>query len=94
MDVGGFHEVEAEILFDLAPHLASVATFAVHLTPYYWRDQWTVCNIETGLSIAKGKSEKQAIEDARKILQTKTEESMSSGYLKAIKKYEPICGKL
>ena len=46
--------VTAELVPEIAPHLASVASFAVHLVVDYppIPDGWRVSNIETGLRVS------------------------------------------
>ena len=62
--------VPAEIVFDIAPHLASVATFAVHKTPpYYGRSGgYQITNVETGFRVGESrqKSKAAAISTAKK----------------------------
>ena len=67
----GWRVVDAEIV-DVAPHLAMIATFAVHKNPEPWYGQWTVTNVETGLRINFGKSKLGAVVKAREILLRKS----------------------
>lgn len=86
----GFREVDAEFLFDLAPHLASVGTFAVHLRPSAW--EWTVTNVETGLWVGRGDTRADAIRDARKTLERQTHDSLRKAYKNAPKMYPILRG--
>lgn len=60
--------VYAELLHDIAPHLAHVATFALHAAPGSLLQTMTVSNIESGRAIAHGKSPSAAISAARRKL--------------------------
>ena len=67
----GRRVVRAEII-DCAPHLATVASFAVH-HGWDFGYEWTVTNIETGLPVSgRGHTKKQAIAAARLVLADKT----------------------
>lgn len=84
LDTGLFVEVDAELLPDLAPHLADVATFAVHLTPNRL-DHWSVTNLETGLHITKDSSKAMAIKRAQMLLSYQTHEKVERAYRNAAK---------
>jgi hypothetical protein len=86
LDIGCFYDVEATLLPDLAPHLAEVASFVVHITPHHI-DHWTVANLETGLHIAKDESRAKAIRKARERLKGQTVEGVIRAYRKGRKKY-------
>jgi hypothetical protein len=75
-------DVDAEFLFDLAPHLASVGTFAVHEKPLC-KGIWNVSNIETGLWVGEGYSRADAIKHATLRLEKQTPESLKAAYLSA-----------
>lgn len=60
--------VYAELLHDIAPHLAHVGTFALHATPGTLLQQMTVSNVETGRMIAHGKTPSAAISAAKRKL--------------------------
>lgn len=71
--------VEGEIL-DIAPHLAMVATFIVHKAALGdWRD-WIVSNVETGASVASGRTRARAIKEASEKLATNDEKSLLLAY--------------
>lgn len=73
LDCGGWgrlKDVQAEIV-DVAPHLASIATFAVHENPWeYLSCKWRVSNVETGFCVgqAYAGTREDAIRKARKFL--------------------------
>lgn len=52
-----WYPVDADLLFDLAPQYANVATFAVHRSD----NGWGVTCIENGMSVAIAPTKKQAI---------------------------------
>ncbi|MHB8392681.1 MAG: hypothetical protein ACYDBH_24395, partial [Acidobacteriaceae bacterium] len=54
--------VDAEII-DPAPHLASVASFAVHRSPVSAL-LWRITNIETGLFVSEGDTRDEAVTNA------------------------------
>ena len=68
--------VPAEIVFNIAPHLANIATFAVHKTPNYfgYRGGYQITNVETGFRVGEDrqKSKAIAIAKAKNILATIT----------------------
>lgn len=75
---------EAEIV-DVAPHLAHVATFAVHTrmdVPWVWR----VSNIESGASVASAdsKSKDETLFNAWSYLSKKTPEQVAAAIDAAI----------
>lgn len=74
-----FAVVEAELL-DIAPHLAGVATFAVHHSPTQGWMPWRVSNIETGFRICGADSRSAVIAGAREILAGKTEHDIAQAY--------------
>ena len=77
--------VRAEIV-DIAPHLAHVATFAVHRSPF-GEYGFRVSNVETGASVNTFcDSRKQAIELARQRLAAETANSLVR--LMAVKRRE------
>lgn len=78
----------ATLLFDIAPHLAGVATFAVHKEPHY--DRWNVSNIETGLHIVVRTSRAAALRDAKEKLAKKTPDDFKEAYRLARSKYPQI----
>lgn len=75
----------AVLLHDIAPHLASVATFAIHRgaksDPFY-RSWWFVSNVETGGSVAYAPSRNEALDKAAELLATKTTADILRGYRK------------
>lgn len=90
----GFSDVEAEFLFDLAPHLASVATFAIHEEPRSGGFYWNVSNVETGMWVGRGWSKREAISEAKKKLGGATPESMDFAYKRAPQKYPQLANAL
>lgn len=76
-------EVEAELLFKIAPHLAHVATFAVHASPDTY-PQWCVTNVETGMYLEKAKSRRAAIRTAGERLAKMTTRDFDRAYDKAL----------
>lgn len=91
MTNGLWVEVDAEILFDIAPHLADVATFAVHPSPDEFL-KWNVSNIETGMWVMKGDNRSAAIRKAADILGSKDEEDFRRAYEKAFKTFKQLNG--
>lgn len=64
--------VNADIV-DIAPHLASLATFAVHRSPWPEEPGWCVTNVETGSAVVtRCTSRTEAVEMARDRLAQKT----------------------
>lgn len=88
----GFVDVEAEFLFDLAPHLASVATFAVHKDPRGL--DWNVTNVETGLWISRRMHRADALHDARHVLHDKTPRKMLLAYKNVPKMYPQLANEI
>lgn len=83
MSWGAMLDIEGELLPDIAPHLASMATFVVHRSLY--SGNWQISNIESGCRIGEfHKSKTAAISSARKYLSGKT----IIGLLRAYKKAE------
>jgi hypothetical protein len=68
--------VRAEIIPDLAPHMAELMTFAVHRRPEgeWGEGWWRVSNVETGCCIgaADGPTRADALRQARDYLAKKT----------------------
>jgi hypothetical protein len=86
--VGGlesFVPVEAELLPDIAPHLADVATFALHND--WLSSMWNVTNVETGLYVAKAATRAKVIKEAKLKLAAQTSEKTEAAYDNAAKKY-------
>lgn len=89
---GPAHVVKAEIV-DVAPHLAHVATFAVHQIPKgtWARDLYDylyrISNVETGACISACDSKTRAgcIKVARSYLADKTEDEMQEAMERTIK---------
>ena len=73
-------EATGEIV-DIAPHLASVATFIVHKSLYYG---WYVSNVESGYRVGREgcHSKKVAMMEAAAILKDKTVDIMLKTYKK------------
>ncbi len=71
---GGWYNVDAVLMHDLAPHLAHVATFAVHrVTPGGALEYWQCTQVETGMHVGGyDHSRDEVIERVRIILATKT----------------------
>lgn len=85
-------EVEADILFDIAPHLAGVATFAIHNSPDTF-GMWNISNIETGMWIMQAETRAQAIRAAEEKLATKTVADFERAYEKVFNKLPQLdCG--
>lgn len=80
---GGGPVVQAEIV-DVSPHLASVATFAVHAHPYLW-DTFRVSNLESGFCLRNGDAptKAKAIKMARDFLAGISAEMMGSALYQA-----------
>lgn len=85
-----FVDVEAELLFDLAPHLAEVATFAVNKAPDSFG--WYVSNVETGLWVASHYKRAPAIRLAAAKLKTVTPEGILAAYANVPKMYPQLVG--
>lgn len=92
LDNGLWANVEAEILFDLAPHVASVATFMLHLDPSSLFGRWNVSSVETGLWVAHGDSRREALKKARDRLAKKTDQDFLRAYRKAFKLNKQLDG--
>ena len=69
------HQME---IVDVAPHLASVATFAVYKNSVYW----VVANLETGSHVDFAKTRGEALINATKSMSSKTEEDIERAYAK------------
>ena len=71
-------QVEAELLHDIAPHLAGILTFAVHKIPdkvfSQFGHKYRVTNLESGFCVGEADSntKAEAIRKAREFLATKT----------------------
>ena len=87
-----FVDVEAEFLFDFAPHLASVATFAIHKGPNSW--EWSVTNVETGLWVGKHHVRSEALREASEKLARQTPRKVMNAYRNAPKLYPVLAGQL
>jgi hypothetical protein len=76
--------VAAEIV-DIAPHVASVAAFAVHKYPKdeHWYAVWAVTNVETGFRVGHGRTRQEAIDMATEKLKTKSPEQISAAMAEA-----------
>lgn len=62
-EIMNYFDVQAEIIFDLAPHL--IATFAIH-REYNSLNKWIVTNVETGARVSDiWHSRKKAIEQTK-----------------------------
>ncbi len=72
-------DVDAWIV-DVAPHLAHVASFAIHRGP---NGRWTVSNIETGRFVAAGDAPEFAVQSARTRLRDKTPADIEDRYAKS-----------
>lgn len=68
--------VDAKLIFDCAPHLASVGTFALHEKPFH-EGMWNVTHIETGCWAGTGSSRAAAIRNAKDRLRKQTPESFT-----------------
>lgn len=76
----GYDVVNATLLYNLAPHLANVATFALHRcipseTTAWYKKQWFVGNVETGAHVAFDLTKAGAIRKAIEILSEQSESS-------------------
>ncbi len=88
---GNFAIVEAEMVWDIAPHLADLGTFAVHKEPSSRR--WNVSNVETGLHVVDLRmSRVEAIKDAKIRLAEQTRESLLAAYRKAFEQTPQLNG--
>jgi hypothetical protein len=81
-----FIPVEADLLPEIAPHLADVATWAVHRGVETDRLWWMVSNVETGFFATYDADRAQAIRRARDLLAEKTQEEILMRYRK-VQKY-------
>lgn len=71
--VGFAHCVDAVLVHDIAPHLAHVATFAVHRVVPGLLVYWQCTQVETGMHVGGyDHSRDEVIERVRIILATKT----------------------
>lgn len=77
---GAVVTVEAALLPDIAPHLASVASFALHENHGFSLHRWEVSNIETGLKVGAGMELGDAIARAELELRHKTVEDILDTY--------------
>lgn len=85
--VGFAHCVDAVLVHDIAPHLAHVATFAVHRLQGS-RDYWQCTHVETGLLAGNlfHASRDAAIEATRIVLATKTPADIAAAVRAAAKR--------
>ena len=67
-------------LVDVAPHLASVATFVVHRYPTVLSKWWRVSNIESGRYVDFGRTKVEAIRKGTEVLRPITVEKMLATY--------------
>lgn len=77
--------VEAKLLYDIAPHLADVATFALHKgakQDALYRRWWFVSNVETGCRVAHAIAKDEAMLNAMAILSRKRPEDVLAAYRK------------
>lgn len=83
----GWYSVDAELVHDIAPHLAHVATFAVHRLQGS-RDYWQCTHVETGLLAGNlfHASRDAAIEATRIVLATKTPADIAAAVRAAVKR--------
>lgn len=84
-------DVEAELV-DVAPHLASELTFAIHRNPegsMRW-GRWSISNVETGLHLYTGWSRAKTIEGATAKTAPKGIRHARRGLRKAAEKYPQI----
>ena len=93
----GWHVHDAEIV-DIAPHLAGVATFAIHRqTPlirhFPLRRGYAISNVETGASInADGESRAECLSKAVKLCKKRTVDDVLKAY-RQVKDEERKSGK-
>ena len=85
-----WEEVEVDLLFGLAPHLADVATFGVHRGAREDASWWIVCNLETGMRITNSAVKAYAIREAKRRLSLVCKEELLSAYRKAKSFYPQI----
>lgn len=84
---GGYELVNATLLYDIAPHLAHIATFAVHRCiksepTFLYKNQWFVTNVETGFNIAWDRTKAGAIRKSAIVLANKSEKDLLEAYAK------------
>ena len=80
-----FAVVPATIIHDLAPHLAHVATCAVHRSARC-SDFWAVSHVETGMRIGLlWQQQKDAINNARTVLELHTPRAFAVYVRRAVK---------
>lgn len=92
VDYGGhWEDVDAELLPDIAPHLAGIATFAVHRGARADKHWWMVTNLETGLLVTHSIWKETAIELAANKLATKTVGQVETALTK---RYREIIAKM
>lgn len=78
----GWYSVDAELVHDIAPHLAHVATFAVHRVPH-----WQSTHVETGFRVGSWYDTRDAAIDATRIvLATKTPADIAAAVRAAVKR--------
>lgn len=81
----GFEVVEAELLSTMAPHLASVSTFALHRglpTDSIYKDMWFVSNVESGRFVSRDFTRTAVIKKATEKLADKTPSMICAVYRK------------
>lgn len=82
-----FATVPATIIHDIAPHLAHVATFAVHRGDGLWH----VSHVETGMRIGVlWQLQKDAIDEARALLALHTPRTIAAYVHRAVKRNPEI----
>lgn len=81
----GWYSVDAELVHDIAPHLAHIATFAVHQVS--WTDGWRCSHVETGFRVGNWYDTRDAaIEAARIVLAAKTPADIAAAVRAAVKR--------
>ena len=80
-----FATVPATIIHDVAPHLAHMATFAVHRSTYV-PDLWIVSHVETGGRIGPSERRRQdTIDNAIALLALYTPSTLAAHVRRAVK---------
>lgn len=75
----------SSIVHDIAPHLAHVATFAVHRSEYF-DDRWQISHVETGMRIGLlWQQQTDAINNARTVLELHTPRAFAVYVRRAVK---------
>lgn len=94
--LSGWKDMDAEIV-DVAPHLASVATFAIHRNDERTLrlGDWAISNVETGLHVHTGfGSRRDVINQAKLTLSKKSVRKCQIAYKDAIKMYSQLAAEL